>query len=88
VPDEASLALIGPASDLLFIDIETTGLSRENNHVYLIGCAYYQPEGWHMIQWFDNTGIDENGEAKGGRHTVVSVFDSNGNFINSMSMEK
>ena len=59
VPDEASLALIGPASDLLFIDIETTGLSRENNHVYLIGCAYYQPEGWHMIQWFDNTGIDE-----------------------------
>ncbi len=59
VPDEASLALIGPASDLLFIDIETTGLSREKNHVYLIGCAYYQPEGWHMIQWFDNTGIDE-----------------------------
>ncbi len=35
VPDEASLALIGPASDLLFIDIETTGLSREKNHVYL-----------------------------------------------------
>ena len=59
MPDEASLALIGPASDLLFIDIETTGLSREKNHVYLIGCVYYQPEGWHMIQWFDNTGIDE-----------------------------
>jgi len=26
--------------DTLFVDIETTGLSAEKNHIYCIGCSY------------------------------------------------
>ncbi len=48
-----------PLSDFLVLDIETTGLSAENNAVYLIGCAYYQTDGWNLIQWMDNTGNEE-----------------------------
>ncbi len=45
--------------EVLFLDIETTGISRTNSTVYLIGCIYMQPEGWQMTQWFDDTGMDE-----------------------------
>ena len=45
--------------EVLFLDIETTGISRANSSVYLIGCIYMQPEGWQMTQWFDDTGTDE-----------------------------
>ena len=46
-------------NEVLFLDIETTGISRANSTVYLIGCIYMQPEGWQMTQWFDDTGMDE-----------------------------
>ena len=39
-----------PLSDLLLLDIETTGLSPEHNAVYLIGCIYHQTDGWNLIQ--------------------------------------
>ena len=45
--------------EVLFLDIETTGISRSASTVYLIGCVYMQPEGWQMTQWFDDTGLDE-----------------------------
>lgn len=45
--------------DVLFLDIETTGISRERSAVYLIGCICRQPEGWQLTQWFDDTGTDE-----------------------------
>ena len=45
--------------EVLFLDIETTGISRANSTIYLIGCIYLQPEGWQMTQWFDDTGMDE-----------------------------
>ena len=48
-----------PLSDLLLLDIETTGLSPEHNAVYLIGCIYHQTDGWNLIQWMDNTGSEE-----------------------------
>ena len=48
----------GP-QEVLFLDIETTGISRSASSVYLIGCIYLQPEGWQMTQWFDDTGLDE-----------------------------
>ena len=38
--------------DILYFDIETTGLSRKNNHIYLIGCGYYSDGGLNIIQWF------------------------------------
>ncbi|MBR2274538.1 MAG: ribonuclease H-like domain-containing protein, partial [Lachnospiraceae bacterium] len=31
---------LGDRERLLFIDIETTGLSRETTYLYLIGCGY------------------------------------------------
>ncbi len=40
------------ASDFLFLDIETTGLSPKNSDIYLIGCAYYDAGNWHICQFF------------------------------------
>lgn len=37
---------------LLFLDIETTGFSASTSKLYLIGCAYYKDDIWHLIQWF------------------------------------
>lgn len=37
---------------LLFFDIETTGLSADISSLYLIGCIYYKQNNWHLIQWF------------------------------------
>ena len=33
------------AQEVLFLDIETTGISRANSAVYLIGCICLQPDG-------------------------------------------
>lgn len=38
--------------DLIFFDIETTGFAADSSYLYLIGCAYYQDNSYHMIQWF------------------------------------
>lgn len=37
-------------SEILFIDIETTGLSPKNSEAYLIGLSYYQENSWHIAQ--------------------------------------
>ena len=37
--------------EVIFFDIETTGLSAKTSLVYLIGCMYYQEENWHLLQW-------------------------------------
>ncbi|WP_044957124.1 ribonuclease H-like domain-containing protein [Butyrivibrio sp. LC3010] len=47
--------------DILFIDIETTGLSPKNSLIYLIGCAYYRNETWNLRQFFsDSRGEEED----------------------------
>ena len=38
--------------ELLFLDIETTGLSPKTSDLYLIGVAYYQKHTWHVCQYF------------------------------------
>ena len=38
--------------NFLFIDIETTGLSKENANLYLIGCGYFKDNTYNTIQWF------------------------------------
>ena len=38
--------------EVLFLDIETTGLSPKSSNLYLIGCVYYENDMWHSIQWF------------------------------------
>lgn len=45
---------------ILFIDIETTGLSPKTSAIYLIGCAYYKVDTWHLRQFFaDKRGEEE-----------------------------
>ena len=38
-------------SDVLFLDIETTGLTAKNSNLFLIGCIYYKDDEWHTVQW-------------------------------------
>lgn len=45
-------------SQLVFFDIETTGLSADTSYLYLIGCVYYKNSQFHMVQWFSE-GIQE-----------------------------
>ncbi len=44
--------------ELVFFDIETTGLSAHMSYVYLIGCAYYNGTTFALIQWLSE-GIEE-----------------------------
>lgn len=46
------IELLAPLNEVLFLDIETTGLTAKNSTLYLIGCVYYENEEWHSIQWF------------------------------------
>lgn len=39
-------------SRLTFFDIETTGFAADSTYLYLIGCAYYKDDSFHLIQWF------------------------------------
>ncbi len=55
-----------PLSKVLFMDIETTGFAAKSSVLYLIGCAYYENEAWHTIQWLA-TSYEEERE-------VISAF--------------
>ncbi len=48
-------------NNVCFIDIETTGLNRNNSMIYLIGILYYDPNGnnWILNQYFANTMNEE-----------------------------
>lgn len=43
---------LAPLSEVLFMDIETTGFSADTSSLYLIGCAYFEENCFHIIQWF------------------------------------
>ena len=49
-----------PLEQLLFFDIETTGLSADISSLYLIGCVYYKQESWQLIQWFSDEYHEES----------------------------
>ena len=53
------LEKIAPLSDVLFIDIETTGFSATSSIVYLIGCAYYDGLQFTCRQFFADKPIEE-----------------------------
>ena len=40
-----------PLDKILFLDIETTGLSPASSQLYMIGIAYYKEENWCIEQW-------------------------------------
>lgn len=44
--------LLADEKDVLFIDIETTGLTAKNSNLYLIGCVFFKDNEWQSIQWF------------------------------------
>ncbi len=44
----------------VFFDIETTGLSWRNSHVYLIGVIFRKKGTWIFRQWFLNTPVEED----------------------------
>lgn len=41
-----------PPESCLFFDIETTGLSWRQSHLYLLGVIFYTSDGWIQKQWF------------------------------------
>lgn len=56
--DEILLKFANP-EEILFIDIETTGLSPQNSFIYIIGVGYYENESFKIIQWFSDSLLDE-----------------------------
>lgn len=50
---------LAPLSDILFLDIETTGFLSANSSIYLIGCAYYEYGNFKIKQWFAQTPEEE-----------------------------
>lgn len=57
---EVICSIFGKKEDLLFFDIETTGLSPKSASVYLIGAAGKENGSWVMHQWFaENTAMEE-----------------------------
>lgn len=59
--------------ELLFFDIETTGLSADISSLYLIGCVYYEHGNWQLIQWF----ADEYHEEQ---ELITAFFEFTGKF--------
>lgn len=52
---------IAPLSEILFVDIETTGFTAQTSQLYLIGCAFYEDNAWYIRQYFANR-LDEEAE--------------------------
>lgn len=50
---------IGAKEDLLFFDIETTGLSAYQAGLYLIGCVHFAEGSWWLVQYFAESVADE-----------------------------
>lgn len=45
----------------VFLDIETTGFHRDSTILYLIGCGYFEKNRFHVIQWFNDDAVSEEG---------------------------
>lgn len=65
-----------PNRKICFLDIETTGLSRKFNQIYLIGLVYLNDKdgGWYLSQFFANN-IDEEGQLLEQLNKVILNFD-------------
>lgn len=53
------ISLLADPEDVLFLDIETTGLTAKNSNLYLIGCVFYKDNIWQSVQWFAENYEDE-----------------------------
>ena len=51
---------ISPRGEMLFFDIETTGLKKETTQIYMIGCGYFNAAGnFEIRQWMTESAADE-----------------------------
>ncbi len=58
-PAAQALSFETPLENALYIDIETTGLSAQQDRIWMIGCACFKGDSWNITQWFDDTGNSE-----------------------------
>ncbi len=58
-PVPSDLYMIGAPEDVLFFDIETTGLSARSAGLYLIGVLAYTDKSWTLLQFFCEDVADE-----------------------------
>lgn len=56
---EYPIERIAEKERLLFVDIETTGFTARSSQLYMVGCAYYKEDHFHLIQWFAEDASDE-----------------------------
>lgn len=64
------------SKNICFMDIETTGLNRNNNTIYLIGVLYfdYKINNWILNQYFANT-LDKERKLLESFIDSISIFD-------------
>lgn len=53
------LERIAPLSNILFVDIETTGFTAKSSSLYLIGTAFFAENRWQIRQWFCENPAEE-----------------------------
>ena len=58
-PVPSDIYTIGAPEDVLFFDIETTGLSARSAGLYLIGILTYTDKNWTLLQYFCEDVADE-----------------------------
>lgn len=58
-PVPSDIYMIGAPEDVLFFDIETTGLSAHSAGLYLIGILTYTNKNWTLLQYFCEDVADE-----------------------------
>ncbi len=58
-PVPSDIYMIGAPKDVLFFDIETTGLSARSAGLYLIGVLTYTDKNWTLLQYFCEDVADE-----------------------------
>lgn len=58
-PVPSDIYMIGAPEDVLFFDIETTGLSARSAGLYLIGVLTYTDKNWTLLQYFCEDVSDE-----------------------------
>lgn len=82
------------SEEYLFLDIETTGLSKERHSIYLIGCAYFNPNHTLITKQFFAEHPDEEQEMLQQFHSFLSerhfstVITFNGNSFDLRFIEK
>lgn len=53
------LSALAVPEELLFFDIETTGLKKETTQLYLIGCAFFENGVFYLRQYLAESALDE-----------------------------